>query len=425
MCVLCALISKRELVTIAKYLKRQTNGQVYKNMNKFDEFIEENDQKLNVDTTTRIEITHTPSGGTSPREPTRQSSVRRSLVQPQVTPGRPSDQEHPLKDTYSRPPNSMKLNRSNTLKRKSLIQPIISPEATPGEHRQQQQRTRSMSNASYHSRTSSIGSEHASPAGKDLNALLQMLANKELELLDSKRKVDDIKRSLHQEEQTLHMKSKELNELKVQVAKILNDNVAASTGFNGNESHAGELGKLGEDFEHMAQKKASPAPAPSPTPAKKESMWTRPLSLFNQFDQLIQHEIEKKLNWDDLEAPRPNPTNKHSNENNSSQPNSKSTHDTATSTEDVLGNVSTSLWNFVSDVRTGLLGINEEPEETETFQKQPQKNSSSTRKSRSSENHLKFIASEDEGDPSLLPRENGQASHLDAEVELIDYKSNT
>lgn len=186
------------------------------------------------------------------------------------------------------------------------------------------------------------------------------------------------------------------------------------------------------------------------TPTKKhESMWSKPLSLFNQFDQIIQHELEKKLAWDDFvsspegtprQEQRPTfdrqpqqqqqPQQRSVNRALTSNRNMKNS-DSLTSTprrraprnEDVISNVSSSLWSFVSDVKSGLLGINEEPEPQETGKKQPTipgiKQFKTTahdvnNQKEKGDNNLKFVPSAEEPQKAIRRRRSSV-------VEMQDY----
>ncbi|CUS24872.1 LAQU0S21e00364g1_1 [Lachancea quebecensis] len=342
-------------------------------MSKLDGFIEEHDRESNIDSSARLESTKLSPKAGSPRQRTRQNGVKSPIVQPQATPAKPSEQEHPLKETPTRTTVNGKMTRSNTLKRLSLIQPVISPETTPKEHRQQQvARNRSRSVVSVHSRSSSSASEQLADATKDVNALLQLLANKELELLETKHKIEELKKTLTQEEKALLRQTHELQDLKTQVSKTLNSGIDEQKQQQNHSSHhSPNQSSLAVPTSHTSSNESRP------TQAKKESVWTKPLSFLNQFDQLIQHELEKKLNWDEVASPEKTPgaesgalpgrSASPASQYNSSIANNNSNNinnnNWGRSNEDVLGNMSSSLWSFVSDVKTGLLGINEEEEE--------------------------------------------------------------
>lgn len=372
-------------------------------MSAFDGFIEDNDRDLQMDTSVRLEgDVRSPSNGGTPGQKSGSQSYRSPVIQPQVTPAKPSDQDHPLKDTPTRANTNGKMTRSNTLKRLSIIQPMMSPESLSKEHRQQQaSRTRSRSIISGHSRSSSSASEQQAESSKDVGAVLQLLANKELELLETKRKIDELKKTLSQEEKALQLQTQELQELKGKVGRALNSGIDEQLQLQQhhqqnphNSQQAHKHYNLQQQQQQQQQNQNGQPHYPNPAPgvpkgqletrrmhSKKESMWTRPLSFLNQFDQLIQHELEKKLNWDDVASPEKTPT--------SETPGNKPA-------EDVFGNVSSSLWNFVSDVKTGLLGINEEGEEGIT-------EGSSNSRAGDSKNQLKFV------------------SDAGGEVELKDY----
>ncbi|SCV02283.1 LANO_0F16490g1_1 [Lachancea nothofagi CBS 11611] len=349
-------------------------------MSKVDEFIEANDREANLDTSFTLKSDNSNTE-TAAEEPSTRSivvdtphAVKSFKVQPQVSPASPSNQQHPLRDTPTHSPANAKLGRSNTMKRLSLIQPIISQDSTPKEHRTAQpghlHRQRSKSIVSGHSRSSSSASEQPVEPKKDVNTLLQQLANKELELLETKHKIEELKKSLHQEETQLRSQTHQLHDLKTQVEVTLNNGIDE-------HKHGGGLQSLQMYTQPSSN---SSLPDAKRTPSKRESVWSKPLTLFNQFDQLIQHELEKKLNWDEYTSPE------------KAQP-MASEQVTPKPADDVLGNVSSSLWNFVSDVRTGLMGINEEPEEEDKV-RHTQHRKQDQQQVKSETNQLKFTGKE-------------------------------
>ncbi|SCU88809.1 LAME_0E01222g1_1 [Lachancea meyersii CBS 8951] len=345
-------------------------------ISRLDSFIEANDREASMDTSSRLtkaeldsfaaddELSRDGQTSTTP------NGTKGIKIQTRASPASPSDQDHPLKHTPTRTPDHSKLGRSNTMKRLSLIQPVVSSSPTPKDHRQSQPallkvRTRSQSVRSGHSRSSSAASEvqQQRDAGESVNSLLQLLANKELELLETKRKIDELRKGLNQEEAHLQLQTQQLQDLKTQVGKTV---------YNGMDDH-----KYTKTVQSAAQpsqsKKSGPTTLETPRlSSNRESMWSKPLTFFNQFDQLIQHELEKKLHWDEVPLPK-KPSNAEQ------EPHSKPS-------DDVLGNVSSSLWSFVSDVRSGLMGINEE----ETTEQETLK---SQRRSRNP-SPLKFVGKE-------------------------------
>lgn len=399
-------------------------------MNKFDEFIEKNDQALQVDTSSTRALSRESTLTNTPSVTIGSPTLSKSH-QPQLTPSRPSEQDHPLlKETTP----TGKFARANSLsKRRSLIKPLISSESAPyavSETPTNSGRLRSASNASTHSRVSSV---HSLEDQNDVSTLLQLLANKELEILEGKKRIDDLKTQLLSEEQSLLLQQRQLQALKDQVAKSFNPTNPASNPHNAIKS-----------VEQQMQL------SNTTTPTKKhESMWSKPLSLFNQFDQIIQHELEKKLAWDDFisspegtprQEQRPTfdrqpqqqqqPQQRSANRALASNRNMKNS-DSLTSTsrmsaprnEDVISNVSSSLWSFVSDVKSGLLGINEEPEPQETGKKQPTipgiKQFKTTAhdvndQKEKGDNNLKFVPSVEEPQKAIRRRRSSV-------VEMQDY----
>ncbi|CAR21854.1 Tda11p [Lachancea thermotolerans CBS 6340] len=370
-------------------------------MSKLDGFIEEHDRESNIDSGARLESTKPSPKVGSPAQRVRQNGVKSPILQTQATPAKPSEQEHPLKETPTRATAGGKMTRSNTLKRLSLIQPVISPETTPKEHRQQQAtRNRSRSVVSVHSRSSSSASEQLADATKDVNALLQLLANKELELLETKHKIEELKKTLTQEEKALLRQTHELQDLKTQVGKALNSGIDEQIQQQSQSSHhSPNQRSLAVPTSHTPGNESRPAHA------KKESVWTKPLSFLNQFDQLIQHELEKKLNWDDVASPEKTPgaesgtlsgrsASPASYNNGNSNNNNNNNSNRGRPNEDVLGNMSSSLWSFVSDVKTGLLGINEEEEEESA-------EAPAVASSGESNNQLRFVGSKNNSEVEL------------------------
>ncbi|SCU99977.1 LAMI_0G02080g1_1 [Lachancea mirantina] len=367
-------------------------------MRTLEEFLDSTDREMQIDTGVRTGALQSPLEN-SPPFPTAQTAQRRSWTVSHTTPSRASERDHPLKDT---PPGvvsgsggsggpAVKFGRSNTLKRKSLLQPIISPSPhnKPQEHKVQL-RARSGSNASRRSRTSSLHSDEL-PSEPDVSTLLQVLASKEQELLEAKRRIEELKKSLFQEEHGVQARQRELQDLKRRVSLALIENEAKvptpKAPLPADSSESGKIATQG---------------TPNDDSAQKESVWSKPLSLFNQFDQLIQHELEKKLHWDDVEGGSNSPQ-KDSASGNNAQPQVP---------DDVMGNVSTSLWNFVTDMKAGLLGIEEETTNSSTESKRQDAKGQQG----PSSNHLKFVNS---GDSQKDQRQDRSSS---AEVELIEFR---
>ncbi|SCU94354.1 LAFA_0F21330g1_1 [Lachancea sp. 'fantastica'] len=330
-------------------------------MSSLDSFIEDNDKRALIDTSSKLKSDDVKVSAASKDSPrgqtiTTPNSTKSMRVHPQISPASPSNQEHPLRDVSPRLAGKTKLPRSNTVKRLSLIQPVVSPLSTPQENRQTARlntRRRSQSTISDHSRSSSGTSElhpQTEVGAVSVNSLLQLLASKELELLETKRKIEELRRGLGHEEAQLQLQAQQLQDLKNQVGRTV---------YAGVDDHKNMRNSRKAPNTSNPPQQASVHPSvaedSSHSMANKESMWSKPLTFFNQFDQLIQHELEKKLHWDEVPSPTQTPV--------------REAESGVKPSEDVLGNVSSSLWSFVSDVKTGLMGINEEPTSQDSQQR--------------------------------------------------------
>ncbi|KOG99219.1 Tda11p [Saccharomyces eubayanus] len=400
------------------------------NMNKFDEFIESNEKDLETDTSTRSSIASMspvvkpgpkihPAGhnGYKP-EHHRTSSAGSMHSQRLMTPTRLNEQDHPLQ---TKPGARRVVTRHSSVsmpnaigKRRSLIQPMVVP-TTPesqsnisfgnpltysdGSHGIPVESTtllsseQAMGGSLRHSRNGSSQSVNslATPSmptiGVDVSALLQALATKELELLECKQKVEDLKKQTQYEEQTYSRRARELQELKQQVSKHLDpsqntpvkdrnfspalQNIPMESRFEngGNGSFTNSARPRQDKISPNAKQSGSVSPqgvqdthpGSSSADLSKQSLWSKPLALFNQFDQIIQHEIERTLNWDEKSPGPPEPQQPPSTGNHDSTVRHHISEPSETDQEpSSQGSVSRSLWSFVSDVKAGLLGIEEE-----------------------------------------------------------------
>ena len=375
---------------------------------KFDEFIDNGDKEIALDTTTRLSaaVPVSPPVAIPIKTPIISPAKKRDIsigskvhgFPQQLTPTRIPDDEQPLKEVHI--PIVMNKSRSSTIsKRRSLIQPIAMPIPSPeqiymlsptGQAHNTDRRSfsghqRVLSNSSMHSRQSSTHSipNEIGNGPIHINTLLQKLANKEQELLDLKQRIEDIKKQLVFEEQSYIQRATELQELKELVTKQLNSSsnnniseylqsVDLNTPtnlcpINFSESASSEIPQIqipkirndsnldttSQNGKDILKKVGEP----------KNFIWRRPLSVFNQFDQIIQQEMEKALHWDVstspdvLEQPSkifPPMDYIYDNELSASKQLKK---------EQSLDGTARSLWSFVSDIRSGLLGIIEDPEE--------------------------------------------------------------
>lgn len=493
-------------------------------MNQFDKFIEETDNELNVDTSSRKfsigsknkenRAKRESDGPISVSSLSPQSNPRNSIIstssngkpfniQRQLIPIRVHDlndqplkspeQEDPIKQNNMtspqlRHPQGISRNRSTSRsminKRRSLIQPIIPHSEHPnsGTHKHNTSASNihhianksleqnviaenpmlslTDSNVSHSSIEETTNRSSIIVETNDVHELLKNLANKELELFESKQKIEELKKNLIYHEKLYEQQSNDLKQLKSKVSKHLSDKSAtinvttpmkknetdpqatqpsiqnqstpetpkyiektlAPTQHNKSSLSPLRLGKrttpsktnkfikqdtIIEDRPyidtepHVAAVKLNPTGYEVPSPLQQQSssngsVWSKPFSIFNQFDQILQNELEKSLNWDnDTEnetsfveedeeddtnqplpfqvsnrkiqptQPLPNiqreltPTNPRSMYNNNNN-NSQMTRNVSNNSNSTLTrSVSTSLWGFVNDMKEGLLGTYE------------------------------------------------------------------
>lgn len=387
--------------SVSQYTLKQVKREMKKKLSEaFDEFIESTEREEQIDTSSRYTISPqtmspnlTSSTFTVPK-----SSPDKHVPKTILKPASVEETNHPLKEGLNTPRKTSVSKGSMASKRRSLIQPMMVPKTpepdrtnavnmgngapiaingtitgannsndgnggigdsnhgTPpvdnGRFSDAVITTASTSKRnSMHSRTSSTQSMALDTSlgnGMDVNALLQSLANKELELLECKRKIEDLKKQLQLEETIYQNKTNELQDLKNKVSKNLN----GSQQQNNNNNTGNNRMKFAKE-----NSRATPNSTPVKRSQKsdnnhlmksrnvedqsKQSMWSKPLAIFNQVDQLIQQELERTLNWDEP----PTPVEETPGENNTE-----------------AGGVSQSIWNFVAEVKSGLLGIEEEDE---------------------------------------------------------------
>lgn len=97
-------------------------------------------------------------------------------------------------------------------------------------------------------------------------------------------------------------------------------------------------------------------PPISPQLPRKEngdSMWSKSISMLNQFDQLMQNELEKSLNWEG---------DKDSSDEDSDSNNTVNQYRSITDSFLPDASVTASIWNFVNDVKTNILSVVQEEE---------------------------------------------------------------
>ncbi|CAB4254883.1 similar to Saccharomyces cerevisiae YHR159W TDA11 Putative protein of unknown function [Maudiozyma barnettii] len=437
-------------------------------MNQFDEFIDETDKKLNIDTSTQISVSNSHQDDDLPKVDSVLSSPKSPIInntskfnlQRQKTPTGIVD--HPLKNSGSIPDKELDLKliankdvvpeqipttgpletvpvtrsvipkrRSVMLnKRRSLIQPVmapISPEnfinksgvledniLKPSDDVPARKYSIGNSNIidpehvqlSVHSRSSSLTSSSTNLDTTDINTLLKSLASKEMDLFESKQKIEDLRKQLSQQQKMYDQHAKELQQLKTQVTKHLSENVNVAGSTISSPVNVPQIQKPPIDSSSVQQpipsnttnptspklekdninglyrrgtrtlrpkKNGTPSinktkeipispesiAEPQPSEQEEESTWNKPFAMFNQFDQILQNELEKSLNWDsetDNDSPEKLDRFRGANVFN---PTNTVSEDTSSSANPSL---SKSLWSFVDTVRSGLLGIDENEE---------------------------------------------------------------
>ena len=446
-------------------------------LNKFDKFVDENDRMLNIDTSTRSTTAHSSPKSESVRcesgfpktpDPIVHSSPLAAgsrSYQHQLTP-QGSTSDHPLKqrdntmrtgrsDSFSPSANPPGINlmsskiknktRSSHLpKRRSLIQPILTP-TTPDAYNTsmnssssafsmpvQPRHERSSSNVldfeysqfSVHSRTSSSSSIKHNLDTNDINTLLKTLATKELDLFESKQKIEDLRKQLAYQERLYKEHAKELELLKQRVSRAVSENTSNANDYSApsvvseipvkhsplpmssiisptlreipetdysyvytspNDSSAmfssRRTSPSVSNHEQEIEMKEQQIDPESQNPRENiQPTWKRPLELFTRFDRILQNEIEKSLHWDndddsiDNESvdtiSNPSSANHRrggsylsgaTNRSGSQTPVPPTTSggNTPGNRFTAASNVSKSLWNLVSDIKSGLLGSTE------------------------------------------------------------------
>ncbi|CDR41196.1 CYFA0S06e03686g1_1 [Cyberlindnera fabianii] len=143
----------------------------------------------------------------------------------------------------------------------------------------------------------------------DVDDSLRMLAAKEMKVAEMKHKLKMLQQEIDFEEQEL---------------KKLRDKV-------GNTIYKG-ISPQHNHTKILAKSNASSSNTPKNDPSKKESIWTRPVNFLNQFDQLLQTEIER-INKEGFKHPN----------------------------EAAADSQSGGFWSFVNEVKQGLLGEDDSP----------------------------------------------------------------
>ncbi|QLL30292.1 hypothetical protein HG536_0A01090 [Torulaspora globosa] len=354
-------------------------------MNKFDEFIAATDKDLEVDTSTRVSsgsITLPAISSPGRRVSGGSISRKRDLhthegtktygQSRQTTPQRLSHQDHPLKYSEEQSFNVAIATRpgNGLSKRRSLIQPIVAPK-TPEGHKKfnTSAPTTLMADRSYRperNRSGSNASFRSSTADTDvmMSTLLQNLANKELEILDAKQRIEELKKQLASEDILYQERLKDLQELKEKVTnhfhKATNNNTSPTVDRVKKDLKGDEQAKKRQGHGSNHPVKDTVASNDVPARENRPSVWSKSLAIFNQFDQIIQNELERSLHWEEQSGTAAQ--QKGGQESDDEVRSGKQNEETISVTK--------SLWSFVSDMKYGLLGIEEESDsrqQNETF----------------------------------------------------------
>ena len=157
----------------------------------------------------------------------------------------------------------------------------------------------------------------------ELSDTFRMLATKEMRIVELKEQMKRIQRELELEEA-------ELKKLKTEIGNTIQKDMSSpSVSQKTIREDPAEAQAASVKQDHSLPSQVKPLQS---SVSKRTSIWSKPVNFLNQFDQLLQNEIEK-LNKDSFGSST-----------------------TSTKDEDMLNTVSSSLWTFVSDVKQGLMG---------------------------------------------------------------------
>ncbi|CCH46471.1 putative tyrosine-protein kinase kin-25 [Wickerhamomyces ciferrii] len=318
-------------------------------MSKFDQFIQDFDKSINKDTSTistlssptesqfdhdLINNTHDDHELNSINPSTPNLNINTAFKQQQthaITPTKShknSVSYHPL-SPISVSSGNMGINGTTTTngnsRKKGLNLNIMSSKTTPKKPTQPRQ-------------SSNIQNQNESE--KDMNNILRKMASSEIKIIELKDELKLIQLKIQKEQD-------DLNKLKTQMIENLNKPNEIKNKSRSNSSpfeHKPSSSNSSIHSQQQPNQQQVPPVQPiqkqqsqSQTNESTQSYWTKPMNLLNQFDQLLQNEFEK-LGKDNIQ-----------NNNN----------------EDVLKGVSNSLWGFLGDVKSGLMGEEGQSQQTQ------------------------------------------------------------
>lgn len=202
------------------------------------------------------------------------------------------------------------------------------------------------SNQSQSQNNISTGNRSPSNA-EDVDALLQSLANKELEILERTRKMHDLFRQIKAEDRMIQQTAAELQQLKKKVSELVGTGHQYEKNYSmsrGNSTSSGNSGIA-------ANQSKKPA-----------SLWSKSVSLLSQFDQMIQGTMETKLRMMDAESGEQSETTSEASE--VSGPGSGPGSGPKKREQESAVAPTSSIWSLVNEFKQGLglVGIEEEEE---------------------------------------------------------------
>lgn len=273
-------------------------------MSKFDQFIEDFDKTLNKDTSTIKTLTSptTPpmeTGSLAPSISNNELGTPASSHQRTTSTSTSASQSTPTKpraSSVSLHPLSPNANNNGSARKKGLNLNIAM--GSRGSTPRKITSTNTPAKKSINNNENTIKEGEGGELQGDMSDVLRKMASSEMKIIELKDELRLLQKKIQVEEE-------ELAQLRSKVAWNLN-----------HQSKPKKQGVLKKDIIEKNEDVKN----------EKGSYWSKPMTLLNQFDQMLQTEFEK-LGKDQTEKDN-----------------------------DVLKGVSNSLWSFVSDVKSGLMG---------------------------------------------------------------------
>lgn len=337
-------------------------------MSEFDAFVEAADKDLKMDTSTRsskgcltppiIQSPRTPNNGTFSNS----EGIKIYHQHRQITPKKLSDQDHPLKEGDGIESQLRWRSASKLSNRKSLIQPIVAPKSPEDSIRQRKSLTPGNGPPAVIKvdRNGEPLVDHSSPkslslpviaTSSDISLILQKMANKELELLEGKHRIEELRKKLETEEQSYKERVNELEQMKEFVGNQFQQKTEKQCD-NAHSIKSTQNSSLESSTNSVNSESMKRSKLEHDNQVQSQSVWSKPLAIFNQFDQIIQQELEKTLNWDE---PSDHGDGKDDTRGTHNLQATKLSNDVRQAKSEDQS-VTRSIWNFVHDMKAGLLG---------------------------------------------------------------------